>query len=222
MSPRSVWPALLILTIVSLALVTLVSTPAEASRPDHGPAQATETPTPTPTLKPAKARVSVDPVMGKYAVGDVLTVTVQLSELENFYGGELRWNFDPSAFEVLDADPVRANVQVKPGSLLPVPGSFITHPNPGGHADNIDGKILFGGVRLPAGPVDGSGSLVIITFRVKNECGNLPLPLNSNSLFLLSPPSSANPDPQVIPFTVEANQRVNSCLYLPSLLRGGE
>ena len=77
MSPRMLWTSLLVALLTVVAALALVGRPATAA----------------PQL--AQTEIVVTPRKDFYAVGDVVSVTVQLGNLEDFYGADLGWTFDP-------------------------------------------------------------------------------------------------------------------------------
>lgn len=205
MSPRMLWISLTVALLTVVAGLALVSRPATAA--------------------PQLAQTAIDVVPRKevYAVGDVVTVTVQLSSLENFYGADLGWRFDAGAFQVIDANPNLAGVQVKTGSLFPGGSFFVQNV-----VDNQSGFIQFVGTRVhPEPPVNGSGTVAIVAFRVVGTCGSTLLELKprpqgqpeSGTLSLSDQGGDEIQFQEAIPFDL----RTAACPYrqfLPHLSRG--
>lgn len=155
MSPRMLWTSLVAALVTVAAALALVGQPATAA----------------PQL--AQSAIDVTPHQEVYAVGDVVTVTVQLSNLQNFYGADLGWRFDAGAFQVIDANPDLAGKQVKAGSLFPGGSFFVQNV-----VDNQSGFVQFVGTRVhPEPPVNGGGTVAIVTFRVVGNCGDTLLEL---------------------------------------------
>lgn len=165
---------------------------------------------------PPRASFDVTPVKDVYTVGDIITVTVRLENLTNFFGGQVTWSFDPGAFQVVDQNPMLPQVQVQPGDLFPS-GSFFSSSDLG-HANNSTGWYKFGGARPTGAAFSGSGSLVITTFRVVGICGLTRLALGQAELLLLDP--NANRLDVEAPAPLELRTPYapcNSRLFLPML-----
>lgn len=205
MSPRMLWTSLLVALLTVVAALALVGRPATAA----------------PQL--AQTEIVVTPRKDFYAVGDVVSVTVQLSNLEDFYGADLGWTFDPGAFQVVDANPNLAGVQVKPGDVFPGGSFFVQNL-----VDNKAGFLQFVGTRVhPEPPVHGSGTLVTVVFRAVGACGATllelkPRPKGQPEEGTLSLSDSVGDEIQfqeAIPFDL----RTATCPYrqfLPLLSRG--
>ncbi len=198
------------LALVTPALAGHTPDPSDTARPISAPQGMPTAPVPPTTLS-----FRLDPAKDRYNVGDVFTVTVQLDNVTDFFGGQLKMNFDASNFQVVDTDPGRPYVQVMPGTLLP-PGSFVA-PLDSSQVNNTTGKILFGGVRLSSGQTSGSGSLVLIPFRVTGSCGNMTF---------ADPPivvDLSNDASQALPVTSGSATRVSvgQCVFLPHLSVAG-
>src|SRR4051794_22696314 len=101
MSPRTLWLGLLTLALALVAMLTAVSLPAEAAIAPTSGVHGTQGAL-VPTV--AQASLDVSSVKDYYFAGDIITVTVRLTNLENFFGGELRWTFNANSLEVVDMD----------------------------------------------------------------------------------------------------------------------
>lgn len=179
MSPRMVWLGVPVLVVaVCVALLGAPNGSAQASHPLEAALPQNQVLTTT-----AVARVVVTPAQFHYPVGQVLTVTVQLDNVSDFYGGELKWDFNKDAFQVIDMDDQRPGVQVRRGSIFPP--SAILVPINSGQADNETGEILVGGTLISGTlPFSGSGSLFIINFIVTAWNADLPLVTTPETLSL--------------------------------------
>jgi len=188
---------------LTVALLTVVAGLALVSRPA--------------TAAPQLAQTAIDVVPRKevYAVGDVVTVTVQLSNLVDFYAADLGWTFDAGSFQVVDANPNLAGVQVKPGDLFAGDSLLIQNL-----VDNGTGLIKFvGSRRNPEPPVSGSGTAAIVTFRAVGACGSTLLELKRATLTLSDNLANNIDYQEAIPFDL----RTAACPYrqfLPHLSRG--
>lgn len=218
MSPRSLWPLTVCFLVV--ACLAALSDPrgwAAAAPPPSlpetplSPAIAASQPT-TQTV----ATILYTPIQPTYAPGDLITVTVRIENLSDFYGGSLDWKFDPNAFRVVDADPVRPGVQVTAGSIY-VPGAFIAYPT-NGQADNIRGRISFAFTYInPMPPFNGDGTFVSITFEVKSTCGSTRLDLTPDTL-RMSDRDGLPPIGFVSTGSVLLSAQYAYCAYLPHIM----
>ena len=218
MSPRSLWPlSLCFLVVVGLTALSDPRGWAAAAPPPALPAApvAIEASASQPTQTVASLLHA--PIKPYYEPGDLITVTVRIENLSDFYGGSLDWKFDANAFRVVDADPLRAGVQVTAGSIF-APGSFIAYPT-GGQADNVKGRISFAGTYInPMEPFNGDGTFVSITFQVKSACGSTLLELTPDTLKM-----SDRDGPPPISFASTGPLFLSAqyayCAYLPHIMR---
>ena len=110
----------------------------------------------------ADASAQLTPAYQSIDVGELTTVVLRVSNVENLYGYQAAVVFDPAVLEVVDSDPTEPGVQVELGSFL--------HPDfvRQNSADNGAGAIICVVSQLaPAAPVSGSGVLFTIHFRGK-------------------------------------------------------
>ncbi|MFQ5593114.1 MAG: LysM peptidoglycan-binding domain-containing protein [Anaerolineae bacterium] len=140
------------LSMLSLLLVLLVAGYAVfAAGAIAAPDQQTET------------IVSIQPPAQTINVGDTTTVDVQIDNVSDLFGVDLRLSFDPSIVKVVDSNPLVPGDQVEPGAFLDISGGkgFVVDNS----ADNTAGTITYAATLLsPASPVSGSGPLIRITF----------------------------------------------------------
>ena len=220
MSPRSLWPfTLCLIAVVCLVALSDPRRWADAAPtpalPDASLSLAVTASQPTTETVASILRVPIKPV---YDPGDLITVTVRVENLTDFYGGSLEWQFDANTFRVIDSDPGRPGVQVTPGSIF-VPGSFIAYPT-GGQVDNIKGKISFAGTYInPMPAFNGDGSFVSITFQVKSRCGSSRLELTPETLKMSdrdgTPPIGFQATGPLV-----LSAQYPYCAYLPDIMRG--
>ena len=217
MSPRSLWPfTLCLIAVVCLVALSDPRRWADAAPtpalPDASLSLAVTASQPTTETVASILRVPIKPV---YDPGDLITVTVRVENATNVVGAELKWQFDASAFRVVDMDPVRPEVQLTPGSIFQPPA--YAGPN-GWQADNTAGKIRFAAARLnPLPPFSGDGTVVVITFQAKNPCGSTLLEITPDTFTLAN---AANP---TLPFTATGPLLLSAypyCAYLPDIMRG--
>jgi hypothetical protein len=178
-----------------LALIILISLPWTAVN-GHIQSQRAET-----VVRISPAASTVDP-------GEVFTVEIWVDDVLDLYGADIQLAFNPAIFEVVDANPSLAGVQitVRYDFLQP---AFILRQE----ADNQAGTIWFAGAQLnPAEPVSGSGVLFEFQLRAKTP-GGTALIFTNHQL------SAYGGDP--IPHEVqEAWFRVaGEDIYLPLILR---
>lgn len=96
------------------------------------------------------------------AVGDTFDVAVEVVDVADLYAIDILVAYDPQAVEVIDQDPELEGIQVKLGTLLD-PGFVIFNL-----ADNSLGRLRMVMTQLnPSTPKNGTGTLVVITFKAK-------------------------------------------------------
>jgi LysM repeat protein len=94
--------------------------------------------------------------------GATTVVEVQVKDVQNLFGIDVRLSFDPSKLEVQDANPGMAGVQIQAGPFLDVNQGFVAQNS----ADNTAGRVNYAMTLLgQAQPVSGSGTVMIITFK---------------------------------------------------------
>jgi hypothetical protein len=110
--------------------------------------------------------------------GEQGSISILVDAAQNMYGIEFHLKFDPNLVEVVDADPSKAGVQIKPGDWLK--NTFVASNK----ADNGAGTIDYAVTLLnPAPAVSGSGTVAAITFKAK---GNGTSPLKVQKAILAS------------------------------------
>ncbi len=89
-----------------------------------------------------------------------VTLAIELSEVSNLYGAEVRIHFDPQMLAVVDANEAMDGIQIAPGNFPdPALGWWTSS------ADNRIGNIDYSVILLsPAPAVSGRGTLAVITF----------------------------------------------------------
>lgn len=108
--------------------------------------------------------ISIQPATQTIGLGETTTVDVQVQNVSNLFGVDLRLSFDPSIVQVVDSNPLVPDNQVEPGAFLDISGGkgFVVENS----ADNTAGTIAYAATLLsPAEPVSGSGPLIRITFQ---------------------------------------------------------
>jgi hypothetical protein len=136
--------------------------------------------------KPTGTQVTIQPASNTYKVGDTFTVEVWVEEVTDLYGADIRLQFNPAAFQVVDANPSQPGVQITVLSDLLKPGFVIHH-----EADNQAGTIWYANSQVnPASPASGSGALFSFGMSA-NFNGTFPLTVTSQQLS----DQSANPIP---------------------------
>jgi len=103
--------------------------------------------------------VSIDPASQEILVEETATTDVLVENVTDLYGFEFEVTFDPTLVEVVDADPVRAGIQIQPGDFLS-PDWLLDNT-----VDNDNGTIAFALCQMnPSQPQTGSGVLATITW----------------------------------------------------------
>ncbi len=110
-----------------------------------------------------EAIVSIQPAAQTINVGETATVDVQIDNVDNLFGVDLRLSYDPSVVAVVDSNPLVPGEQVEPGPFLDISeGKGFVVDNA---ADNTAGTVTYIATLLsPASPVSGSGALIRIAF----------------------------------------------------------
>jgi hypothetical protein len=121
--------------------------------------------------------VSIHPSTYTLSAGEMMVVEVWVENVLDLYGADVQLQFDPAAFQVLDANPAISGVQVKLRSDLLQPGLVIHR-----EADNQAGTIWYANSQSnPDPPAIGSGALFEFGFlALKN--GEFPLNITSQDL----------------------------------------
>ena len=106
--------------------------------------------------------VSINPASQEISLGATGSTDVLVENVTDLYGFEFQITFDPTLVEVVDADPVRAGVQIQPGDFLS-PDWLLEN-----NVDNDNGTIAYALCQLnPSLPQSGDGVLATITWRGK-------------------------------------------------------
>lgn len=119
-----------------------------------------------PTLAAsAGEQVAITVAPGKVSlhVGDEVTVQVRVEDVTALYGADIRLQFNPSHFAVVDASPGLPGVQVSPETELLTPDLIVRR-----EANNQTGAIWYAVTQLnPRPPATGSGALFSFKLRAK-------------------------------------------------------
>jgi hypothetical protein len=109
---------------------------------------------------PNAPTVAVTPPASILEVGETVTVNLLATEMVDVYGAALSLTFNPAVVEVVDADLVKAGVQITPG-VCPAPDFVVQNT-----VNNVTGTINYDVTSLaPSAPCNGSGVVASITFR---------------------------------------------------------
>ena len=114
--------------------------------------------------------VRIIPEDARVVLNQTIDVAVEVADVRELYGIDILLEFDPQAVEVVDKDPILDGVQVQLGEFLE-PGFSIINL-----ADNEIGRLRVAMTQLsPATPKDGTGNIVVVTFRAKavRETGDI-------------------------------------------------
>jgi hypothetical protein len=108
------------------------------------------------------ALVRPQPALLEMSEGAIATLDIVIENAKDVYGIDVRGRFDPAIIEVVDADPNKEGVQIKPGAF-PKPDFLVRNA-----ADNRVGTLQYVTTQLnPTLPVNGSGIVFSIQFRGK-------------------------------------------------------
>jgi LysM repeat protein len=107
------------------------------------------------------ASVVLIPSATSVAVGGTVSLDINIQNVTDLYGAEVRLSFDATKLQVQDALAFQSGIQLQPGTF-PNPADGFVAVN---SADNSAGTIIYAITLLaPATPVSGSGTLARITF----------------------------------------------------------
>lgn len=110
------------------------------------------------------AVAAVTPADSSVGVGQTIDLAVEVRDVQALYGMDITVTYDPALVDVVDADPALPGEQVAMGLFLEAGMAVINQ------ADNAAGRIHFVMTQLnPAEPKSGSGNLLVIRFRGKQE-----------------------------------------------------
>lgn len=146
----------------------------------------------------APVETYLDPAAATVAEGDLVTLTVAISEVVDLYGFQYKLQYNPDVLEVLDADGTKVGIQIESDDILDVrraQGSVFQVSNT---ANNATGVITYAATIYGNDPVSGTGTLGRITFRAIGEGRSLVhfVELGANRFTAL-----ADPDANHIPAT---------------------
>jgi len=114
------------------------------------------------TAQTGSTIVRVDPATFEVGQGQVEQVNIVIENAQDVYGIEVRAKFDPSIFEIADADPAADGVQMIPGTFIK-PDFLVRNT-----ADNQKGSLQYVITQVnPTPPVNGNGVVVSILVRGK-------------------------------------------------------
>jgi len=114
--------------------------------------------------------VRLAPAVVQVGAGLTAAVSVHVQDVQDLYGLDIRLAFDPSAVEVVDAQPATPGVQSHPGDLLRL--DLLARNT----ADNSAGTVWFAMTQAnPTQEVSGSGTAFTVIFRGRREGARSPL-----------------------------------------------
>jgi hypothetical protein len=131
--------------------------------------------------------IRLAPDSARLAVGETFDTAVEVVEMSNLYGVDVRLTYDPNLLEVIDTNPDEPGVQVSLGSVFDGV-DFLVVKN-----QAADGIIEFvATLQAPAPAFNGAGSLVNISWQ-----GNNP----GQTSVIFETVNLSDPDGQVLPIT---------------------
>lgn len=152
--------------------------------------------------------VSVHPAAATLAAGETLKVEVWVEDVLDLYGADVQLQFDPTAFQVLDANPALPGVQIRLRSDLLKPGIVIKR-----EADNAAGTVWYANSQVyPDPPVSGSGALFEFDL-IALKSGDFPLTVTSAQL------ADINADPISASLQGALYSVQGARIYLPLVMR---
>jgi len=157
------------------------------------------------------AHLHIIPPAGSFQVGQEENIEIWVSDVTDLYGVDIRLQFDPALFEVVDANPGLSGVQITPRNDL-LSTDLVARKE----ADNVAGTVWYAVTQLnPSPPVSGSGALFALRLRALTP-GSGQLAFTNQQL--------SNRDAELIPATSsDATYTVTGeathSLNLPLMLR---
>jgi hypothetical protein len=117
------------------------------------------------------AIVRPDPLVAAVPVGGQVVVNIYIQDVQNLYGADIRFSYDPAVLEVQDADPAVSGVQIQPLSTFLSP-DFVARNKACNIVDTSDPACPVAGILRyavtqvnPSTPASGSGAVAAITFK---------------------------------------------------------
>jgi hypothetical protein len=121
--------------------------------------------------------VRISPSTTTVSVGQVFTVELWVDNVVDLYGADIQLAFTPGAFQVVDADPGSAGVQITVRYDFLNPGSVLQRS-----ANNSAGTISYVATQMnPEPPVSGSGVLFEFQFKAL-FAGTYPITFTTHDL----------------------------------------
>ena len=114
------------------------------------------------------AVVRPDPQTAIVSVGGQVVVNLYIQDVQNLYGADIRFSYDPAVLEVQDANPAASGVQIQPLNTFLKPDFVVrnTACNVVDPACPIAGIIRYAVTQVnPSTPASGSGALAAVTFK---------------------------------------------------------
>jgi LysM repeat protein len=142
--------------IPAISVASASAAVAEASEPAAAPLAAEQ----------GSASVSLDPSTTTVSVGETLIVNIQIQDVTDLFGADVRLQYDPTIVEVVDANTLVPGTQISSGNFPDISGGkgFVAQNT----VNSEEGTIGYAMTLLsPAPSVSGSGTLASITFRGK-------------------------------------------------------
>ncbi|MBN1813564.1 MAG: hypothetical protein JXA14_17125 [Anaerolineae bacterium] len=139
-------------------------------------------------------------------VGDVVTVTVELCDVEGLYGASLEINFPAETVTVRDADPQTPEVEIVPGDC-PQPDYVVANS-----VDNLSGSIVYAATQLqPSEPVTGNCAIAYFALEI-HDLHAVPLSFES---VLLSDRYGTSIPVETRGMTITVNEELFLYTYIP-------
>ncbi len=127
------------------------------------------------------ALISVEVVQETAVIGEHIPTAINIENVDDGYGVELHFKFDPMQVQIVDADSDTSGIQVLHGDFFDVDQGFLVI----NEADNDTGEMVYAFTLLsPAEPVSGDGTLVTFDLEMVSDGGGL---LELTSVIIASP-----------------------------------
>jgi len=127
------------------------------------------------------ALIYVDVAAETAVIGEHIPTVINIENVDDGYGVELHFKFDPVQVQIVDADNDISGIQVSHGDFFDAGQGFLVV----NEADNDAGEMVYAFTLLsPAEPVSGDGTLVTFDLEAISDGGGL---LELTSVIIASP-----------------------------------
>jgi hypothetical protein len=132
-----------------------------------------------PGLAQANTTIRFAPATAEAPLNEDVTVGIEVQDVQNLYGFDIRFSFDPDAVQVVDADAQTGGVQLALGTFLDAGFVLVNQ------VDNDAGTGRFAMTQVnPSTPKSGSGNILVVTLRGQPAGLNRTTPLTLENVIL--------------------------------------